>query len=77
MELDELVRKRTMQLEEAMQVKNRFIATMSHEMRTPLSGVMGALSLLSDTPLSAEQRDIGTVVSLAFYLSLFGKRKKY
>lgn len=33
-----------------------FIATISHEMRTPLNGILGMASLLLDTELSANQR---------------------
>jgi PAS domain S-box-containing protein len=37
--------------------KGQFLATMSHEVRTPLNGVVGFTSLLLDTPLSPEQRE--------------------
>jgi PAS domain S-box-containing protein len=37
--------------------KGQFLATMSHEVRTPLNGIVGFTSLLLDTPLSAEQRE--------------------
>jgi signal transduction histidine kinase/DNA-binding response OmpR family regulator len=37
--------------------KSEFLATMSHEVRTPMSGILGISELLLDTPLSAEQRD--------------------
>lgn len=36
--------------------KSRFFAMMSHEMRTPLNGVLSALQLLDDDRLDAEQR---------------------
>lgn len=42
--------------ERANQEKSDFLAFTSHEVRTPLHGVMGTLSLLLDTPLDAEQR---------------------
>jgi len=42
--------------ERASQEKSDFLAFTSHEVRTPLHGVMGTLSLLLDTPLDAEQR---------------------
>jgi PAS domain S-box-containing protein len=42
--------------EEANQAKSSFLAMMSHEVRTPLNGVLGSLGLLQDTSLDAEQR---------------------
>ncbi|EPX87074.1 two-component hybrid sensor and regulator [Salipiger mucosus DSM 16094] len=37
--------------------KARLLAVMSHEMRTPLNGMIGALELMDDTQLSADQRE--------------------
>jgi PAS domain S-box-containing protein len=37
--------------------KGQFLATMSHEVRTPLNGIVGFTSLLLETPLSPEQRE--------------------
>ncbi|HEY0946484.1 MAG TPA: ATP-binding protein [Opitutaceae bacterium] len=37
--------------------KDQFLATMSHEVRTPLNGIVGFTSLLLDTPLTPEQRE--------------------
>lgn len=41
---------------EAFREKSRFFAMMSHEMRTPLNGVLSALQLLDSTKLDNEQR---------------------
>ena len=44
--------------QEANQAKTRFLAHMSHEMRTPLNGVIGTSDLLTTTPLNGEQFDL-------------------
>lgn len=43
---------------EANQAKSKFLAHMSHEMRTPLNGVIGTSDLLTTTSLNAEQQDL-------------------
>ena len=68
--LEERVDQRTKQVEEALtqleiakeaaeranRMKSDFLATMSHEVRTPMNGVLGTLSLVLETPLDDEQR---------------------
>jgi len=41
--------------EAASEAKSRFLATVSHEVRTPLNGILGMAELLADTPLDREQ----------------------
>ena len=43
--------------ERANQAKTAFLATMSHEVRTPLSGVLGTLRLLQKTQLDTQQTE--------------------
>ena len=39
------------------QVKSEFLSTMTHELRTPLSGIAGMVNLLQETQLAQDQRD--------------------
>lgn len=41
--------------EQASQAKSRFLATLGHEVRTPMTGVLGMAELLQGTPLDARQ----------------------
>ncbi len=53
-ELDAEARK---QAEQANRAKSRFLAMASHEMRTPLNGIIGMSKLLGTTPLTPEQHN--------------------
>ncbi|ADM08669.1 Signal transduction histidine kinase [Parvularcula bermudensis HTCC2503] len=45
--------------------KMRYLATMSHEMRTPLNGILGMNGLLLDSPLDVNQRAYAEAVQQA------------
>lgn len=77
--LEELVNTRTYELVRARdaalaanRVKDAFLANMSHDIRTPMSGIIGMAELLLETTLSAAQRHQAQVVldSSRFLLTL-------
>ncbi|MFT7540113.1 MAG: CheY-like chemotaxis protein, partial [Gammaproteobacteria bacterium] len=59
---EELVKAR-MRAEESERIQERFFATISHEMRNPLNGILGMTDCLLDTELSDEQRLQATIIS--------------
>src|ERR1700744_363571 len=43
--------------DEVRDVQSQFLASLNHEIRTPLSGILGMTDLLFETPLTEDQRE--------------------
>ncbi len=56
--------------DEANRAKGRFLANVSHEMRTPLNGVIAMADLLRETPLNEGQQEIVETLANASQLAL-------
>ncbi|MFZ9681702.1 MAG: ATP-binding protein [Cephaloticoccus sp.] len=52
-----ILREAKEQTEAGDRAKGQFLATMSHEVRTPLNGIVGFTNLLLETPLNSEQEE--------------------
>lgn len=66
--LEQAERERSL-AQEASLAKTRFLATFGHEVRTPMTGVLGMSELLLDTPLDARQRShVGAIRSAGEHL---------
>jgi PAS domain S-box-containing protein len=48
---------------EATQLKEQFLANTSHELRTPMNGIMGMVNLLKSTPLAPDQTEYAECIS--------------
>lgn len=53
------------ELEQANLLKSQFISNINHELRTPMNGIVGMLSLLEKTPISTEQNEYIQAIQLS------------
>lgn len=69
LELEVALMQKARKLEAANKAKDRFLANMTHELRTPMTGVLGMVDLLRETRLTKEQdRLLNTAKTSAGYL---------
>ncbi|HEX6002984.1 MAG TPA: ATP-binding protein [Burkholderiales bacterium] len=68
--LAERIEKAKKRADEANQAKGRFVANVSHEMRTPLNGVIAMADILRETTLNESQREIVETMTTSAQLLL-------
>lgn len=68
--LSEQIKRERKRADEANQAKGRFLATISHEMRTPLNGVIAMSDVLRETDLNESQREIVNTLGTSAHLLL-------
>jgi two-component system sensor histidine kinase RpfC len=68
--LTDWIRLARQQADEANRAKGRFLAVVSHEMRTPLNGVIAMADVLRETDLNESQREIVNTLGTSAHLLL-------
>jgi PAS domain S-box-containing protein len=69
-EQERTLREALLRAEAGDKAKGQFLATMSHELHTPLNGIVGFTSLLADTPLNTEQSEYVRTIRLSAHTLL-------
>jgi CheY-like chemotaxis protein/two-component sensor histidine kinase len=68
--LEQIVRERTNELQKANAAKTEFVASMSHEIRNPMGGILASALELSEMPMGPEQQKlVSTIRSCATFLA--------
>ncbi len=62
--LEGMVRQRTEELQKANAAKTEFVASMSHEIRNPMGGILASALELSEGPLAPEQQRLVTTIRI-------------
>ena len=62
-EVEKTLQKAKEKAEEAAQAKTQFLATMSHEIRSPMNGIIAMSTLLQESNLKAEFHDMSSVIN--------------
>ncbi len=68
--LSQRLKKEKIRADEANASKDRFLANVSHEMRTPLNGVIAMADLLRETSMNESQREIVQTLGTSAQLAL-------
>ena len=68
--LSQRIKEAKRRADEANHAKGRFVANVSHEMRTPLNGVIAMADILRETDLTESQREIVETLSTSAQLLL-------
>src|SRR5205814_8614083 len=66
----ERIKRERKRADDANQAKGRFLANVSHEMRTPLNGVIAMADVLRETSLNESQREIVDTLGTSAHLLL-------
>jgi signal transduction histidine kinase/CheY-like chemotaxis protein len=61
--LEQAVERRTAELRKANAAKEEFLASVSHEIRNPLNGVVGICAILDDSPVGPRERSFVRILS--------------
>ncbi|GHT34464.1 hypothetical protein FACS189427_01830 [Planctomycetales bacterium] len=59
--IDEMIKSRTESAEASYRAKTEFLTLASHELRTPINGILSAVKLLLKTPLNDKQREYANI----------------
>jgi signal transduction histidine kinase len=59
------IKKAAAKIEKINRIKDQFISNVNHELRTPMTGIMGMIQLLLDSELDEEQRQYAEIIKIS------------